>query len=521
MKTFVKAALVATLATYFLIFIGGLVRVSGAGLGCPDWPTCYGSWIPPMNQLHLQQLITRAEEGSRAYAVLKDIDVATFNFTLVWIEYVNRMAGVVVGLTIIALLLVAVWKVREYKRLTIGALAILLLTLFQGWLGGVVVQTKLHHVVVSLHMGLALVMISALLYLLIWPTYKDAPVSQRHRRLRVGFILIWFGGIAQIAGGAWLRGSLEELTLAMPLATDLMRLDLAGEHKYFHIVLGVVLGVTSIVLALRVLRQETDSLCRSTARAVVVLAALQLLVGFVFRPLGLWPILQVVHLWLASLWLGGIMILVVGLRYATTEEPLAHRTTGAWLAAGIAFLVATSAGGMVVLALAERSRTVATTGLQVSDFRLPASDGGTFSHEDLLGRISIVTFMFTRCPTICPTMNAEMARLYRLFDDPERVQFVSISSDPQYDTPEILRDYAESFGVDDQRWRFLTGDEDEAKRMAREIFLVPDNFPNHSTKLILVDPEGQIRGYYAYDSAARLDSLRNDIQRLAREYWPQ
>jgi len=91
MKYFSRFSTLTTLLTYILIFVGGLVRVSGAGMGCPDWPKCFGRWIPPTS---LDQLPT-------------DIDPAQFNIVLAWIEYSNRLVGVVIGLMITATLILA------------------------------------------------------------------------------------------------------------------------------------------------------------------------------------------------------------------------------------------------------------------------------------------------------------------------------------------------------------------------------------------------------------------------------
>jgi len=95
-RNFQRLSLITTLATFFLIFVGGLVRVSGAGLGCPDWPKCFGRWIPPL----------RAEDLPAGF------DEQTFNVTLAWIEYINRLIGVIVGFLILATALMALKHFR-------------------------------------------------------------------------------------------------------------------------------------------------------------------------------------------------------------------------------------------------------------------------------------------------------------------------------------------------------------------------------------------------------------------------
>jgi len=98
MKRLRAWALASTIATFLLIFVGGLVRVSGAGLGCPDWPKCYGRWMPPTSLAQLPP----------------DVDPSTFNLTLAWIEYTNRLIGVVIGLFILTTAILA-WKYARRK----------------------------------------------------------------------------------------------------------------------------------------------------------------------------------------------------------------------------------------------------------------------------------------------------------------------------------------------------------------------------------------------------------------------
>ena len=85
LTSFQRLALWTTAITYLLILVGGLVRASGAGLGCPDWPRCFGSWIPPAAAANLPP----------------EFDPSQFNPTLMWTEYLNRLLGVTVGFSIL------------------------------------------------------------------------------------------------------------------------------------------------------------------------------------------------------------------------------------------------------------------------------------------------------------------------------------------------------------------------------------------------------------------------------------
>ena len=100
-RLFFKSALISTILSYLLIFVGGLVRVSGSGLGCPDWPKCFGRWIPPTN---IDQIPIH-------------IDPTAFNIVLAWIEYGNRMLGVIVGFSIIIMTFIAVLYFRNNSKI--------------------------------------------------------------------------------------------------------------------------------------------------------------------------------------------------------------------------------------------------------------------------------------------------------------------------------------------------------------------------------------------------------------------
>src|ERR671910_1851849 len=145
---FQRLALWTTVITYFLILVGGLVRASGAGLGCPDWPRCFGSWIPPAS----------------AATLPPQFDVSQFNPTLMWTEYLNRLLGVSVGFFILATTISAWRHHRHQPRIVWTTTIALLLTGFQGWLGGRVVAHELAAWIVTVHMIVALVIVQMLLY---------------------------------------------------------------------------------------------------------------------------------------------------------------------------------------------------------------------------------------------------------------------------------------------------------------------------------------------------------------------
>lgn len=139
-----------------------------------------------------------------------------------------------------------------------------------------------------------------------------------------------------------------------------------------------------------------------------------------------------------------------------------------------------------------------------------------FGKTDLLGKTSVVDFIFTRCKGPCPVMAVNMGQLYREYATDNRIQFVSISVEPEYDTPEVLTQYADLQGVTDDRWRFLIAQIEDVVLLSELGFkLAADDLPGaHSTRFVLVDTLAQIRGYYSGTDTASVAMIKADISKL-------
>ena len=157
---------------------------------------------------------------------------------------------------------------------------------------------------------------------------------------------------------------------------------------------------------------------------------------------------------------------------------------------------------------------------QVPDFSLIDQRGNPIVLSDLKGKIWIADFIFTRCVAACPLMTDKMKKLQEEFSE-SSVDFVSFSVDPEYDTPDVLFQYANRFGVDGNRWFFLTGDKETIYHLTQEGFGLAigqqDSEVLHSARFVLVDRRGQIRGYYDSNEDEALQKLRQDIPQLLNE----
>ena len=161
----------------------------------------------------------------------------------------------------------------------------------------------------------------------------------------------------------------------------------------------------------------------------------------------------------------------------------------------------------------------------IPDFEMISQDKQTISGDVMEGKISVVDFFFTSCPDICPIMSSELERVNEIFKERTEVQILSFTVDPAYDTPEVLNDYAKEFRADSDQWKFLTGDKTDIYSLARCGFLLPVQDGDggkadfiHSEKIILVDGQKRIRGYYDGTDREEIDRLITEINILLGSY---
>ena len=308
LTSFQALALSTTAMTYLLILVGGLVRASGAGLGCPDWPKCFGSWTPPASAAELPP----------------GFDPSQFNPTLMWTEYLNRLLGVTVGLLIFATLVSAVRNHRHTPPIVWSTLAAFLLVGFQGWLGGVVVEHELAAWIVTVHLLVALVIVSLLLYATVYSFLRvgvssSEPVPARGPLLWSVYVLIAIT-LAQITLGAQVRGAVDD---ALIHGTPRERaLASVGTFDIWHRETALVVFVSTLVMFLLVwTRHQRDQPLLKTASVIVALVAAQAGFGLWMAYVALTPVAQVAHLTASSLVLGAETVLFLLARWLPTNPP--------------------------------------------------------------------------------------------------------------------------------------------------------------------------------------------------------
>jgi cytochrome c oxidase assembly protein subunit 15 len=313
-----KTALSTIAATLFLIMVGGIVRAAGAGLGCPDWPKCYGLWIPPM---HVSDLPS-------------GFDVDSFNAFKTWTEYVNRLIGVLVGFFIAANFLTSLRYRRSKPTVTISSLLALILVLFQAWLGGQVVRSGLASGMITLHMLLAMIIVGVLLYASFKSKedFVELQMSQKskHRFLQLG-IGIGVLSIIQMVLGTQVRESIDVVKIGMGLTDRSLWIEQLGIIYKIHRSFSWLLLITIALLSYRVYRFSKNETGRSYSGtkgfillgyAIPIGVISQVMIGVGLQWLDMSGVLQVLHLLGVALLLSVIFIfmLTLALRTKAFEE---------------------------------------------------------------------------------------------------------------------------------------------------------------------------------------------------------
>lgn len=306
-----RLALATTIAVFVLIAVGALVRAAGAGLGCPDWPTCFGLLVPPTDAAQLPA----------------GFDRASFNVQKTWIEYLNRLTGAVIGLLSLGTALAAFLQKGTSLRLRSTFGAVLGLILVQAWLGAKVVEMKLDPRFVTVHLVLAI----AIFGLLIWGCFLayashfeklHLPVAPaRMRGLRLAWLAIGLVSF-QIVLGALVRGSIDEIAAARPDASRQSWIDAVGTIDQLHRKFAIVVVIAVLLASWRAL-QIPQPVARALTRCARLAAALvlaQVAVGVGLAYAGLPRVLQVGHIVLASaLW--GVLLMQILLTTRLDRSP--------------------------------------------------------------------------------------------------------------------------------------------------------------------------------------------------------
>jgi len=232
-KHFRKIAKIALVLVYLVIIAGAVVRMTGSGMGCPDWPKCFGYYIPPTQIEDIQfkaqneykkgiviiqdeTLLVATKDFTSSETINPDNwkpytkhDYAKFNVTHTWVEYINRLAGALSGIPILLFTILSFWFWKRNKWITILSLLTVFGMAFQAWLGKTVVDSNLAPVKITIHMVMAMVIVVFILYL-IFNTKKTFKPRLGDKQFTNFLLVAVFLTLIQVVLGTQVRQHVDE-----------------------------------------------------------------------------------------------------------------------------------------------------------------------------------------------------------------------------------------------------------------------------------------------------------------------
>jgi heme a synthase len=323
-KYFTKSAKVALVLVYLVIVAGALVRMTGSGMGCPDWPKCFGYYIPPTDIKELTwtpnktykegQVVIKNEkllvakndftttqtfEKSKWRPYTKH-DYAIFNAVETWIEYINRLIGALAGLVVFIMAVFSFWFWKSNKNITLFSWLTVVLMGFQGWLGARVVYSVLNPVKITIHMVVALLIVAVLLFIIKKSTGKISTFKYDKKFNLVIFVTLLLT-LMQIILGTQVRQYVDDQVKTLGYNQMYLVLQNPIITFYIHRSFSILVLVLNMYLFIQ---NRKLNLHFSKINWVLVLIAIEILTGIAMYYLDFPYTSQPIHLVIASLLFG-------------------------------------------------------------------------------------------------------------------------------------------------------------------------------------------------------------------------
>ena len=303
-KIFYKTSIITVIILYILVLVGGFVRVTESGDDCPDWPKCYGSWVPPFSIEDIPDKFNPTQD--KVYGS--------------WIEYFNRLVGVVLGISMLFTFYKSIYVFKIDKIIFYGSLTSLLLIIIAGWFGGQIAQNIdgtniMHQHSVSIHLYIAILTIISLVYtvnrafLLLYPdceketNYSDESVYIFFAILLLNLLLVF--------SGSFIRTFIDDdLIKELPY---FLRMEhyvyKTGFIKFIHPILGFsMLGFLGILWNHIMNISNSSDILKMLVRVLLILIGLQVIIGEGLRFNFIHESFRLYHLWISTVILGIIII---------------------------------------------------------------------------------------------------------------------------------------------------------------------------------------------------------------------
>ena len=334
---FIRINLITIISLFVLILAGGVVRSSGSGMGCPDWPKCFGRYIPPTEATELpsdykKSYVAKREKKNQRFAKTLDalgynqlaerirsdksiLVPEDFNATRTWTEYINRLVGALSG---VFLLLTAVYSLSYRKsNIWIPILSVLNLVfvVFQAWLGSIVVSTNLVDWIVTVHMLLAIVILAIAIYTYHLAKVLDKPLLPAKPLIKVLTIAAVVLSVIQITLGTEVREKVDEVADRFQDGYRNRWISNVGEIFTTHRDMALLVVVVNVMMYALLRRNfNRHSLQQQLMSFVFLLIIVQIGVGVTLSYQALPPVAQAMHIVLATLIFGAQFYLLLNLK---------------------------------------------------------------------------------------------------------------------------------------------------------------------------------------------------------------
>ncbi|MEM7552280.1 MAG: COX15/CtaA family protein [Bacteroidota bacterium] len=340
-----KLSFYTLIALYLLILAGGIVRSTGSGMGCPDWPKCFGKWVPPTDAESLpenyQEIYSEfrqkknlkfstllvslgfektAEHITSDQSILEEKEFNTFN---TWVEYINRLWGAITGLFILALVGVSLKYWSSKRSFFYLSLAVLIITGFQGWLGSIVVSTNLLSFLVSMHMFIAFIIVGLVLYIYI----KSSPSSSDSRRdTKTGLLnFIGFSAVSifllQVFYGVELREMIDSVASSLGYSDRHSWVSKAGFDFIIHRSFSWLVLLSSVTFVYMIIKNfKGYRVLFISSMSLLGLIIFEMVTGVILAYSGFPAFVQPIHLLVASLIFSNQLLLLFQINQSEVKE---------------------------------------------------------------------------------------------------------------------------------------------------------------------------------------------------------
>jgi len=340
-KRFIKANRITIFVLFLVILAGGIVRSTGSGMGCPDWPKCFNRIVPPTNVSQLPEgyeqhyMDGRVKKNQRfakmvaffGYPEMADrirhdesiLKHEEFNAAKTWTEYINRLVGVTVGFCLLFSAIFSFTYRKSKPSIVWWSVLNLIVVVIQAWLGSIVVSTNLMPWIITVHMLLALIIVAISIYTFYLATTmrnKSILINNRFDLLKGIAVFLLLLTVVQVVYGTEVREAIDHLNYEGVSRQDWIS-SIGGSYDIHRMLAYISLGATVLLFFLVKNKFSSLTLQSRYAWIILILVGIQMVSGIILARFNVPAVAQTTHLVFASLFFGAqyyLMLLMTKLK---------------------------------------------------------------------------------------------------------------------------------------------------------------------------------------------------------------